>query len=177
MSSGPPESVATLPPFSPIEGQKWFDQISSQWESQKNPVCIDLFRQNPVFTSLHLKFPIHVHHLSLHHSYSVYVHYIQNAVWSSFRPPWIRNIYSGFNDCRRNYMYVFANNVWTYVWKKKNYKKVAQLYKIFYIFHNQTLWVERISDWFAEWPLELTERNHGTKICQLIFSYLAWTEQ
>ncbi len=31
-----PESVATLPPFSPIEGQKWFDQISSQWESQKN---------------------------------------------------------------------------------------------------------------------------------------------
>jgi hypothetical protein len=25
-----PESVATLPPFSPIEGQKWFDQISSQ---------------------------------------------------------------------------------------------------------------------------------------------------
>jgi hypothetical protein len=24
------ESVATLPPFSPIEGQKWFDQISSQ---------------------------------------------------------------------------------------------------------------------------------------------------
>jgi hypothetical protein len=25
-----PESVATPPPFSPIEGQKWFDQISSQ---------------------------------------------------------------------------------------------------------------------------------------------------
>jgi hypothetical protein len=24
------ESVATLPPFGPIEGQKWFDQISSQ---------------------------------------------------------------------------------------------------------------------------------------------------
>ncbi len=30
------ESVATLPPFGPIEGQKCFDQISSQWESQKN---------------------------------------------------------------------------------------------------------------------------------------------
>jgi hypothetical protein len=29
-ASSPPESVATLPPFSPIEGQKWFDQISSQ---------------------------------------------------------------------------------------------------------------------------------------------------
>ncbi len=29
------ESVAKLPPFGPIEGQKWFDQISSQWESQK----------------------------------------------------------------------------------------------------------------------------------------------
>ncbi len=31
-----PESIATLPPFGPIEGYKWFDQISSQWESQKN---------------------------------------------------------------------------------------------------------------------------------------------
>jgi hypothetical protein len=30
------ESIATLPPFGPIEGNKWFDQISSQWESQKN---------------------------------------------------------------------------------------------------------------------------------------------
>ncbi len=25
-----PEAIATLPPFCPIEGQKWFDQISSQ---------------------------------------------------------------------------------------------------------------------------------------------------
>ncbi len=25
-----------LPPFGPIEGLKWLDQISSQWESQKN---------------------------------------------------------------------------------------------------------------------------------------------
>ncbi len=24
------ESIATLPPFGPIEGQKWFDQISSE---------------------------------------------------------------------------------------------------------------------------------------------------
>ncbi len=30
------ESIVTLHPFSPIEGQKWFDQISSQWESHKN---------------------------------------------------------------------------------------------------------------------------------------------
>ncbi len=30
------ESIATLPPFGPIEGQKWFDQIFSQWESPKN---------------------------------------------------------------------------------------------------------------------------------------------
>ncbi len=27
----------------------------------EEPVCIDLFRQNPVFTSLHLKSPVHVH--------------------------------------------------------------------------------------------------------------------
>ncbi len=26
----------SVPPFGPIEGQKWFFQISSQWESQKN---------------------------------------------------------------------------------------------------------------------------------------------
>ncbi len=29
----------------------------------EEPVCIDLFRQNPVFTSLHLKFPVHDHRL------------------------------------------------------------------------------------------------------------------
>jgi hypothetical protein len=27
---GPTPLVATLPPFGPIEGQKWFDRISSQ---------------------------------------------------------------------------------------------------------------------------------------------------
>ncbi len=37
------ESIATLPPFSPIEGQKWFDQISSQWESQKNRFALIYF--------------------------------------------------------------------------------------------------------------------------------------
>ncbi len=37
------ESVATLPPFSPIEGQKWFDQISSQWESQRNRFALIYF--------------------------------------------------------------------------------------------------------------------------------------
>ncbi len=32
-----PKSIATLPLFGPmLEGHKWFDQISSQWESQKN---------------------------------------------------------------------------------------------------------------------------------------------
>jgi hypothetical protein len=30
------ESIATFPPFGPIEGHKWFFQISSQWESQMN---------------------------------------------------------------------------------------------------------------------------------------------
>jgi hypothetical protein len=29
----------------------------------EEPVCIDLFRQNPVFTSLYLKSPVHVHRL------------------------------------------------------------------------------------------------------------------
>ncbi len=33
----------------------------------EEPVCIDLFRQNPVFTSLHLKSPVHVHRLRSNH--------------------------------------------------------------------------------------------------------------
>ncbi len=37
------ESVATLPPFGPIEGLKWFDQIPSQWESQKNRFALIYF--------------------------------------------------------------------------------------------------------------------------------------
>jgi hypothetical protein len=37
------ESVATLPPFGPIEGLKWFDRISSQWESQKNRFALIYF--------------------------------------------------------------------------------------------------------------------------------------
>ncbi len=41
--SGAAESVATLPPFGPIGGQKWFDQISSQWESQKNRFALIYF--------------------------------------------------------------------------------------------------------------------------------------
>ena len=41
-----PESVATLPPFGPIEGQKWFDRISSQWESQKNRFAFISFGKN-----------------------------------------------------------------------------------------------------------------------------------
>jgi hypothetical protein len=30
------ESIAAIPLFGPIVGHKWFDQISSQWKSQKN---------------------------------------------------------------------------------------------------------------------------------------------
>ncbi len=37
------ESEATLPPFGPKEGQKWFDRISSQWESQKNRFALIYF--------------------------------------------------------------------------------------------------------------------------------------
>ncbi len=36
-------SIATLPPFGPIEGQKWFDQIYSQLESQKNRFAFNSF--------------------------------------------------------------------------------------------------------------------------------------
>jgi hypothetical protein len=30
----------------------------------EEPVCVHLIRQKPVFTSLHLKSPVHVHRLS-----------------------------------------------------------------------------------------------------------------
>ncbi len=37
------ESIATLPPFGPIEGHRWFFQIFSQWESQKNQLAFISF--------------------------------------------------------------------------------------------------------------------------------------
>jgi hypothetical protein len=40
------ESIAMLPPFGTIEGHKWFDQISSQWESQKNRFAFISFGKN-----------------------------------------------------------------------------------------------------------------------------------
>ncbi len=48
------QSIDTLPPFSPIEGHKWFFQISSQRESQKSRFALISFGKNPVFTSLPL---------------------------------------------------------------------------------------------------------------------------
>jgi hypothetical protein len=47
-----PESIATFPPFGPIEEQKWFDQISSQWESQKNQFAFISFGNLPPFEIL-----------------------------------------------------------------------------------------------------------------------------
>ncbi len=55
-----PESVATLPPFGPIEGQKWFDQISSQWESQKNRLALIYLGKIQFLPPLHLKYPVRV---------------------------------------------------------------------------------------------------------------------
>ncbi len=46
------ESIATIPPFGLIEGHKWFDQISSQWESQKNRFALICFGKIQFFTSL-----------------------------------------------------------------------------------------------------------------------------
>ncbi len=43
MTQWTPESIATLPPFGPIEGHKWFDQISSHWESPKNRFVLIYF--------------------------------------------------------------------------------------------------------------------------------------
>ncbi len=43
LSSLTSESIVTLPPFGPIEGQKWSDQISSQWASQKNRFALIYF--------------------------------------------------------------------------------------------------------------------------------------
>ncbi len=39
-------STAALPPFGPIDGYKWFDQVPAN--ETEEPVCIDIFRQNPV---------------------------------------------------------------------------------------------------------------------------------
>ncbi len=55
------ESIAALPSFGPIEGHKCM--VCPDFQPKRvpeEPVCIYLFRQNPVFTSLHLKSPVHV---------------------------------------------------------------------------------------------------------------------
>jgi hypothetical protein len=36
------ESIATLPPFGPIEGHKWFFQISSQWSLTRTGLQLSL---------------------------------------------------------------------------------------------------------------------------------------
>jgi hypothetical protein len=46
-----------------LEGQKWFDQISCQWESQKNLFAMIYFSKIQFFTSLNLKSPVPVHRL------------------------------------------------------------------------------------------------------------------
>jgi hypothetical protein len=53
------ESIVTLPPFGPIKGHKWFFSRFPMRVSEE-PVWISLFRQNPVFISLHLGSPVHV---------------------------------------------------------------------------------------------------------------------
>jgi hypothetical protein len=35
--------MTTLPPFGPMEGQKWFGQISSEWESKRNRFALISF--------------------------------------------------------------------------------------------------------------------------------------
>ncbi len=58
--TSPPESVAT-PPF--IRSYRGTNVVWSDFQPMRvpvEPVCHDLFRQNPVFTSLHLKSPVRV---------------------------------------------------------------------------------------------------------------------
>jgi hypothetical protein len=52
------ESIAMLPPIGHIEGHKWFFQISSQRESQKNRFALISLGKIHAFTSLSLRSPI-----------------------------------------------------------------------------------------------------------------------
>jgi hypothetical protein len=49
-----------VPPFGPIERHKGFFPDFQPIRVSEDPVCIYLFRQKPVFTSLHLRSPVHV---------------------------------------------------------------------------------------------------------------------
>ncbi len=51
----------------------------------EEPVCIDLFRQNPVFTSLHLKSPVHVHRLRNRITWSKFLTKLTNFEKSVFQ--------------------------------------------------------------------------------------------
>jgi hypothetical protein len=50
----------------------------------EEPVCIDLFRQNPVFTSLHLKSPVHVHRL--------WGDKVNSGIGLSYQPAWLHEL-------------------------------------------------------------------------------------
>ncbi len=54
------ESIATLPPFGPIEGHITYVVFPNfqPMRVAEEPVCIYLFWLNPVFTSLHLRYPV-----------------------------------------------------------------------------------------------------------------------
>jgi hypothetical protein len=47
------EAEAALPPFDQLEGHNWF------YQSSKESVCIYLFRQHPVLSTLHLRSAVH----------------------------------------------------------------------------------------------------------------------
>jgi hypothetical protein len=55
----------------------------------EEPVCIDIFRQNPVFTSLHLKYPVHVvpppisSQLESHKNRFAFISFAKNPVYTS----------------------------------------------------------------------------------------------
>ncbi len=53
------EPIATLSPFAPIEGHRWFFQVSSQWESRKNRFAFICFSKIQFLPSLHLRSPVH----------------------------------------------------------------------------------------------------------------------
>ncbi len=78
----------------------------------EEPVCIELFRQNPVFTSLHFKSPVHVHRLWVHFwMYCICTYYwhlwrqSHNIVYVYTLLYWSR-ICKGFKEPRNRFQWI-----------------------------------------------------------------------
>ncbi len=122
----------------------------------EEPVCVHLLRQNPVFTSLHLKYPVHVvpppfmsYRLCIY-GISTYMQSVvntdvnkrdrdfKNLVWSE---PFLANSLTKFQ-----YFFLFADNILQFLQNKMKLSSNSELWTPLYT--NSIINIENFKDKF-----------------------------